>query len=134
MFSDTARQVRWLPVVGDARQQLVQTERHCAELCRLQDSTTHHHHHVSTQLPTESDLYVLNKSVFSFLRQLSTSNCSHLLLSAVQQRRCCWAPSGRRCRSISPACTALSRKLAALGCRQMTGQTNGQRDGRMTVS
>ena len=55
-----------------------------------------------------------NKSVFGFLRRLSTRHCPHLLLSAVLRRRCCWVPDGRRCRSINPARTALSSKTLRL--------------------
>ena len=54
-----------------------------------------------------------NQSVFSFLRQLSTWNCSNSLLSAVLRRHCCWVSGGRRCRSISRVGTALSSKPAA---------------------
>ena len=75
------------------------------------------------------------KSVFSFLRQLSTRHCSHLLLSVVLQRRCCWAPGARRCRSIYPARTGLSSKPAARRfCGRMIEQTDRQTDGRSTVS
>jgi len=64
-------------------------------------------------------------SVFSLLRQLLTRHCSHLLLSAVPRRRCCWAPGGRQCRSISPARIALSSKPAArCGCGRTTRQTD----------
>jgi len=42
---------------------------------------------------------------------------------------------GRRCRSISPAGTALSSKPAARhGCGRMMGQTDEQTDGRSIVS
>ena len=67
---------------------------------------------------------------FSFLRQLSTRHCSHLLLSAVLRRRCFWAPGGHR-----PTRTALSSKPAARrGCGRMVGVTDRQADGRSTVS
>ena len=45
----------------------------------------------------------LNKTVFNVT-----------LLAFAAERRCCWVPGGRRCRSISPARTALGRKPAAV--------------------
>ena len=68
------------------------------------------------------------ESVFSFLRQLSTWHCSHLLLSAVLRRRCCWTPDGRRCRTISPALS--SRPAARRSCGRSMGQTDGRTDAR----
>ena len=48
----------------------------------------------------------------------------------VLQHRCRWAPFGRRCRSISPARTALRSKPAAAAVEWWDRQTNTQTDGR----
>ena len=55
-----------------------------------------------------------NKSVFSFLRQLTTWHCPHLILRAVLRRSCCWAPGSNR--SISPVRRAHSSKPAVSTC------------------
>ena len=89
--------------------------------CRLSSAN-----HAALFLQSNADH---NKSVFSFLRQLSTRHCSHLLLCAVLRRRCCWAFGGRRCRSIFPAATALSSKPAAAAYGgQIVGRTDRQTD------
>ena len=67
-----------------------------------------------------------DKSVFSFLRQLTTWHCTQLLLRAVLRRGCCWTPSINR--SISPARRAHSSKPAAEECGGRMGQTDGQTD------
>ena len=58
---------------------------------------------------------IYNKSVFSFIRQLSARHCPHLLLCAVLRRRCCRVPAPvlRSNQSISPTHRALSSKPAA---------------------
>jgi len=73
-------------------------------------------------------LWPNNKSVCVQPRQLdlSTRHCLHLLLNAMLRRRCCWMPGALHCRSLSPACTALSSKPAT--CHfygRMMGQTDG---------
>jgi len=68
--------------------------------------------------PLPSNIY--SKSVFGFLRRLSTWHCPHLLLSAVA----CY-------RVISPVRGALSSKPAARRCcRQSMGQTDRRTDRR----
>ena len=63
---------------------------------------------------------VHNKSVFNFLRTLTTWHCPHSPAA-----RCCWAPGSNR--SISPAGRALSNKPAAAACDgRMMGQTDRQ--------
>ena len=62
----------------------------------------------------------LNKSLFSFLRQLTTWHCRHLLLRAVRQYRS--IASGRRAHGSKPA-------RSGVRGGQM-GQTDRQRDGR----
>jgi len=54
------------------------------------------------QLPTSAD----NVTLLAFAAE------RNLLLRAVPRHRCRWAPGDRRCRSISPAGTALSSKPA----------------------
>jgi len=76
-----------------------------------------------------ADLYFINKSVFSFLRQLTTWHCPHLLLHVVLQRCCCCAPGSNR--SISPVCQAHSSKPAATA---WVGEWDRQTDGRLTVA
>jgi len=72
------------------------------------------------------------KSVFSFLRQLTTWHYPHLLLRAVLRRGCCRRrPAGR---------AVIDRYLLAAGptaansqqrvCGGQMGQTNGRTDGR----
>jgi len=50
---------------------------------------------VQIGLFTRECLSRLIRRLESFLRQLSTWHCSHLLLEAVLRRRCCWAPCSR---------------------------------------
>ena len=70
--------------------------------------------------PRASLLFVSRtpKSVFSFLRQLTTCHCPHMLLRAVLRRRCYWPPprrpwsnrsvsSGRRAHGSKPAAAAV---------------------------
>jgi len=67
-----------------------------------------------------------NKSVFSFLRQLTTWHCSHSLLDAVLLY---WATGVRHCCSIFPVRRAHSSKLTACCCssQYIDGtQTDGQ--------
>ena len=64
--------------------------------------------------------------------RLSTWHCPHVLPSAVLRTRAA-APllGARRCRSICPACTALSSKPAACRCcGRMMGQIDGRTDRR----
>jgi len=67
------------------------------------------------------------------LSSASFNGCQHesLLLSAVLRHHYCWAPGARCCRSIYPACRALSYKPAARHCcGRLMGQTDGQTDTR----
>jgi len=62
--------------------------------------------------------------------QLRMSPVNATLLAFAAERRCSWVPGVRRCRSISPARTALSSKPAARrGYGRMMGQTDRQTDG-----
>ena len=69
-----------------------------------------------------------HKSVFSFLRQLTTRHCSHLLLSAVLRRRYCWAPDVQQ--SIDISCQN-PQHAAECGGRMM-GQTDRRTPDRYT--
>jgi len=83
--------------------------------------------------PTDRLTPLVNKSVFSFLRQLTTWHCPHLLLCAVLQPDCCWPPARRPCsnRSISPGRRAHSSKPAAAACDgRLNWGTERQTDGR----
>ena len=80
-------------------------------------------------LSTISMIFITyNKSVFGLVPRLSTRHCLHLL--------CAVAPllpgaGARRCRSISPAHTALSSKPAAHRCCcRSTGEMDGRSDAR----
>ena len=76
-------------------------------------------------------LWPNNKSVCVQPRQLdlSTKHCLHLLLNAMLRRRCCWTPGALHCRSLSPACTALSSKPAT----SMVEWWDRQTDGHLTI-
>ena len=66
--------------------------------------------------------------------RLSTWHCPHLLLNAVLRRRCCWAPVLAAVdRHLLPAGrSAANLPHAAVG--SWHGKTDGQTDGRSTVS
>ena len=74
-----------------------------------------------------------NKSVFTFLRQLTTWHCSHLLRRAMLRRGCCdRRPAGR---------AAIDRYLMAAGFtaanpqqRRAADGTDGQTDGHESVT
>ena len=70
----------------------------------------------------------LKKSVFSFLRQLTTWHCPHLLLSAVLWRGCCWPPTVQQSTDIICPRRAHSSKPAAAACG---GRTIGRTDRQM---
>ena len=76
-------------------------------------------------------LWPNNKSVCVQPRQLdlSTRHCLHLLLNAMLRRRCSWTPGALHCRSLSPACTALSSKPAT--CHMPLLWSNDGTDRRM---
>ena len=72
------------------------------------------------QTPAKRSKFIYSRSMFSFLRHLTTCHCPHLL-----RRRPCSN------RSISPARRAHSSKPAAAECGgQMMGQTDRQTDAR----
>ena len=73
-----------------------------------------------------------NKSAFSFLRQLITWHCPHLLLRALLRRSYCWEPDSNR--SISPPCRAHSNKPAAAACGGRVRQTDWHTDVRQLHS
>ena len=71
----------------------------------------------------------INKPVFSFLRQLKTWHCLHLLLSAVLRRRCCWAPTVLQ--SIDVSCPpGAQQQTTSSGVLRANNGTDGQTDGR----
>ena len=66
--------------------------------------------------------------MLSFLRQLSTWHCSHLLWSAVPRRRCCWAPAVQQ--SIDISCLrGAQQQTRSSGVRPRVG-SDGETDGR----
>jgi len=109
---------------------LLQTENHTSTppLCFLQAGCpscrptnsvkalkANHPRHSLQQMPqstnyTKASLPNLYNCLFSFRRQLTTWQCSHLLL----RRSCCWAPGSKQ--SISPAHWAHNSRV---------GRTNG---------
>ena len=73
-------------------------------------TTSAPHTALSVHTDTEDPFQVLVKRVCV---QLPTSAVNVTLLAFADERRCSWTLGGRRCRSISPAFTALSSKPVA---------------------